>query len=171
MSSKKKFIHQNVRQARLAIIYEPRHGDLLQLLMRHTCDPNSSYWSVRITVQSWSITSLPLIDYKCHIPFVKPLLNLKQKHLTKTKDKKNWIIAQWSKAIFSGEGKFCIPLGNEGLSVWRKRIYRLLLRRKWETTGSTMQMAWRQLSKQIGLPLHLGSDTDWWPPCHGQWLV
>lgn len=150
MSSKKKFIHQNVRQARLAIIYEPRHGDLLQLLMRHTCDPNSSYWSVRITVQSWSITSLPLIDYKCHIPFVKPLLNLKQKHLTKTKDKKNWIIAQWSKAIFSGEGKFCIPLGNEGLSVWRKRIYRLLLRRKQQT----QQCRWPEGSCQSKLAFH-----------------
>ncbi len=40
----------------------------------------------------------------------KPLLNQKhrQKHLTWAKEKKNWTVAQWSKALFSDESTFCI---------------------------------------------------------------
>ncbi len=40
----------------------------------------------------------------------------------------------------------------------------------WESMESTpdptMQMTWRQLSKQPGLPLHPSSATGWLPPCH-----
>ncbi len=53
----------------------------------------------------------------------KPLLKQKhhQKHLTWAKEKKNWTVAQWSKALFSDESQFCISCGNQGLRVWRKR--------------------------------------------------
>ncbi|KAJ7332353.1 hypothetical protein JRQ81_014533, partial [Phrynocephalus forsythii] len=43
------------------------------------------------------------MDFKCHIPLVKTLLNP---------------IAQWSKVIFSDESKFCISFGNQGLRFW-----------------------------------------------------
>ncbi len=48
----------------------------------------------------------------------KPLL--KQKHLTWTKEKKNWTVAQWSKVLFSDKSTFCISFGNQGPRVWRK---------------------------------------------------
>ncbi len=53
----------------------------------------------------------------------KPLLKQKhrQKHLTWAKEKKNGIVAQWSKVLFSNESKFCIAFGNQGPRVWRKR--------------------------------------------------
>ncbi len=52
----------------------------------------------------------------------KPLLNQRQrqKHLTWAVEKKNWIVAQWSKVLFSDESKFCISFGNQGPRVWRK---------------------------------------------------
>ncbi len=43
-----------------------------------------------------------------------------QRHLTWAKEKKNWIVAQWSKVFFSDESKFCISFGNQGPRVWRK---------------------------------------------------
>ncbi len=43
-----------------------------------------------------------------------------QMRLTWAKEKKNWIVAQWSKVLFSDESKFCISFGNQGLRVWRK---------------------------------------------------
>ncbi len=42
----------------------------------------------------------------------------------------------------------------------------VLSRGRWETPDPTMQMTWRLLSKQPGLPLHLSSATGWLPPCH-----
>ncbi len=36
----------------------------------------------------------------------------RQRCLTWAKEKKNWTVAQWSKAIFSDESKFCISFGN-----------------------------------------------------------
>ncbi len=47
--------------------------------------------------------------YSCH-----------QRRLTWAKEKKNWMVAQWSKVLFSDESKFCISFGNQGLRVWRK---------------------------------------------------
>ncbi len=44
----------------------------------------------------------------------------RQRRPTWTKEKKNWIVAQWSKVLFSDESKFCISFGNQGLRVWRK---------------------------------------------------
>ncbi len=44
----------------------------------------------------------------------------RQRRLTWAKEKKNWTVAQWSKALFSDESKFCISFGNQGPSVWRK---------------------------------------------------
>ncbi len=35
-----------------------------------------------------------------------------------------------------------------------------------ETPDPKIQMTWRPLSKQPGLPLHLSSATGWLPPCH-----
>ncbi len=51
----------------------------------------------------------------------KPLQKQKhrQKYLTRTKEKKNWTVAQWSKVLFSDESKFCISFGNQGPRVWR----------------------------------------------------
>ncbi len=52
----------------------------------------------------------------------KPLLKQKhcQKHLTWAKEKNNWIVAQWSKFLFSDESTFSISFGNQGPRVWRK---------------------------------------------------
>ncbi len=52
----------------------------------------------------------------------KPLLNQRQrqKRLTWAVEKNNWIVAQWSKVLFSDESKFCISFGNQGPRVWRK---------------------------------------------------
>ncbi len=52
----------------------------------------------------------------------KPLLKQKhrQKHLTWAKEKKNWTVAQCSKALVSDESKFCISFGNQGPRVWIK---------------------------------------------------
>ncbi len=47
--------------------------------------------------------------YSCH-----------QRCLTWAKEKKNWTVAQWSKALFSDDSKFCISFGNQGPRVWRK---------------------------------------------------
>ncbi len=35
-------------------------------------------------------------------------------------EKNNWIVAHWSKVLFSDESKFCISFGNQGPRVWRK---------------------------------------------------
>ncbi len=45
-------------------------------------------------------------------------------------------------------------------------IYGVLSRGRWATPDPTMQMTWRPLSKQPGLPLHMSSATGWLPPCH-----
>ncbi len=45
----------------------------------------------------------------------------RQKHLTWTKEKNNWTVAQWSKVLFSDESKCCISFVNQGPRVWRKR--------------------------------------------------
>ncbi len=37
-----------------------------------------------------------------------------------------------------------------------------------ETPDPTMQMSWRPLSKNPGLPYHLSSATNWSPPCHAE---
>uniref|UniRef100_A0A9J8BUH5 Transposase Tc1-like domain-containing protein n=1 Tax=Cyprinus carpio carpio TaxID=630221 RepID=A0A9J8BUH5_CYPCA len=60
--------------------------------------------------------------YSCRIPLVKALLNHRQhqRHLTWTKEKNNWNVAQWSKVLFSDESEFWISFGNQGHRVWRK---------------------------------------------------
>ncbi len=52
----------------------------------------------------------------------KPLMNQRQrqKHLTWAMAKKNWIVAQWSKVLFSDDCKFCISFGYQDPRVWRK---------------------------------------------------
>ncbi len=44
----------------------------------------------------------------------------RQRSLTWAKEKKNWIVAQWYKVLFSDESKFCISFGNQGPRDWRK---------------------------------------------------
>ncbi len=44
----------------------------------------------------------------------------------------------------------------------------VLSRGKWETRDQKMQMSWRQLSKNPGLPYHLSSATNWSPPCRAE---
>uniref|UniRef100_A0A8C6KFX3 Tc1-like transposase DDE domain-containing protein n=1 Tax=Nothobranchius furzeri TaxID=105023 RepID=A0A8C6KFX3_NOTFU len=62
------------------------------------------------------------MGFRCRIPCVKPLLNMKQrkKRLAWAKDKKDWTDAEWSKVMFSDESKFCISFGNQGPRVWWK---------------------------------------------------
>ncbi len=43
-----------------------------------------------------------------------------KRRLTWAKEQKNWIVAQWSKVLFSDESKFCISFGDQGPRVWRK---------------------------------------------------
>ncbi len=43
----------------------------------------------------------------------------RQRCLTWAKEK-NWIVAQWSKVLFSDKSTFCISFGNQGPRVWRK---------------------------------------------------
>ncbi len=58
-------------------------------------------------------------------------------------------------------------IGQQTSLTWAPlRIYGILSRGKWETPDPTMQMTWRPLSKQPGLPLHLSSATRWLPSCH-----
>ncbi len=46
-------------------------------------------------------------------------------------------------------------IGQQTRLTWTpKRIYGVLSRGRWETPDPTMQMTWRMLSKQPGLPLH-----------------
>jgi len=58
-------------------------------------------------------------------------------------------------------------IGQQTRLTWApQRIYGVLSRGRWETPDPTMQMTWRPLSKQPGLPLHLSSATGWLPPYH-----
>ncbi len=56
----------------------------------------------------------------------KPLLKQKhrQKHLTWAKEKNNWTVTQWSKALFSDKIKFSFSFGNQGP---RGRVESLML--------------------------------------------
>ncbi len=59
----------------------------------------------------------------------KPLLKWKlwQKHPIWAKEKKNWIVSQWSKVLFSDKSTFCILFGNQGLEEdWRGTESKLL---------------------------------------------
>uniref|UniRef100_A0A3Q3QFG6 Uncharacterized protein n=1 Tax=Monopterus albus TaxID=43700 RepID=A0A3Q3QFG6_MONAL len=60
--------------------------------------------------------------YSCCIPLVKPLLNHRQRqmHLSWTKEKNNWTVAQWSKVLFADKSKFFISFGNQCPRVRRK---------------------------------------------------
>ncbi len=70
---------------------------------------------------SWSHQESPRSDI-FRKRATKPLLKQKhhQKHLTWTKEKKNWTVVQWSKVLFWDESKFSILFGNQGPRVWRK---------------------------------------------------
>ncbi len=47
--------------------------------------------------------------------------------IKKEKEKKNWIVAQWSKVLFSDKSTFCISFGNQGLEEdWRDTESKLL---------------------------------------------
>lgn len=63
------------------------------------------------------------MDFSCRIPYVKPLLNKRQrqKRLAWAKDKNDWTAVEWSKVMVSDESKFCMSFGNQGPRVWRKR--------------------------------------------------
>ncbi len=57
----------------------------------------------------------------------KPLLKHRQKHLTWAKEKKNWTVAQWSKALFQMKVNFAfhldIKVPESGGRVERHRIH------------------------------------------------
>ncbi len=55
-----------------------------------------------------------------HRPVEEFVYSCRQRHLTWSKEKKIWTVAQWSKFLFSDESKFCISFGNQGPRVWRK---------------------------------------------------
>ena len=69
-------------------------------------------WTEAGVSASRATTHRRILDmgFKCCIPLVKPLLNneQRQKRLTWAKDKQTWSVAQWFKALFSDESKFCI---------------------------------------------------------------
>ncbi len=59
--------------------------------------------------------------YSCRIPLVKPLLNhrQRQRRLTWAKEKKNWLVAQWSKVLFQMRASFVFHLETKVPRVWR----------------------------------------------------
>ena len=61
------------------------------------------------------------MGYRSRIPVTKPLLNSrqKQKRLVWSTERKNWMVARWTKVLFTDESKFCITFGNKGPRVWR----------------------------------------------------
>ncbi len=62
---------------------------------------------------------------------------------------------------------YCAWLASKGRLTWTpKRIYGVLSRGRWEIADPPLQMTWRPLSKQPGLPLHPSSATGWLTPCH-----
>ncbi len=67
---------------------------------------------------------------------------------------------QWYQKLVQWPWCYCAWLASK--LVWPH----VLSRGRWETPDPTMQMTWRLLSKQPGLPLHLSSATGWSPPCH-----
>ncbi len=75
--------------------------------------------------------------YSCH-----------QRCLTWAKVKKNWIVAQWSKVLFSDESKFCISFGNQGPRVWRK-VKKLIAQVTWSPVLSFHSLWW------FGVQCHL----------------
>ncbi len=54
-------------------------------------------WGWGQGIKSTTHRSVMEFGYSCH-----------PRHLTWTKEKKNWTVAQWSKVLFSDESKFCI---------------------------------------------------------------
>ncbi len=73
----------------------------------------------------------------------KPLLKQKQhqKHLTWTKEKKNWTLPQWSKVLFSDKSKFCISFGNQGLESGG-RLERHRIQAAWSPVWSCRSQWW-----------------------------
>ncbi len=78
----------------------------------------------------------------------KPLLKHRQKHLTWAKEKKNWTVAQWSKALFQMKVNFAfhldIKVPESGGRVERHRIHVV-----WSPVWSFHSQWW------FGLPCHL----------------
>ena len=61
------------------------------------------------------------MGYHSRIPVTKPLLNSqqKQKYLVWSTERKNWMVAHWTKVLFMDESKFCITFRNKGPRVWQ----------------------------------------------------
>ncbi len=72
----------------------------------------------------------------------------RQRRLTRAKEKKNWIVAQWSKVLFSDESKFCISFGSQGPRVWRKGE-KLIAQVAWSPVLSFHSLWW------FGVKCHL----------------
>ncbi len=70
-------------------------------------------------VSASRVTTLRHLQEKSYQPLLKQKHH--QKHLTWAKEKKNWTVAQRSKALCSDKSTFCISFGNQGPRVWRKR--------------------------------------------------
>ncbi len=74
--------------------------------------------------------------YSCH-----------QRHLTWTKEKKNWTVAQWSKVLFLDESKFCISFGKFLESGGR--VEKLIAQVAWSSVLSFHSLWW------FGVQYHL----------------
>ncbi len=63
-------------------------------------------------------------------------------------------------------------IGQQTHLTWTPCIDNLrgIVKKKMRESDPTMQMTWRPLSTQPGLPLHLSSATGWLPPCHAAFM-
>ncbi len=58
--------------------------------------------------KEWTEAGVKILGATIHRRVKKYGYSCHQRHLTWAKEKKNWIVAQWSKVLFSDESKFCI---------------------------------------------------------------
>ena len=96
------------------------------------------------------------MGYYSHIPVTKPLLNSrqKQKHLVWSTERKNWMMARWTKVLFMDESRFCITFGNNGPQV---HTCHMAITRRGESTRL------HQIKCQVSPACHgLESDGGWW---------
>ncbi len=102
----------------------------------------------------------------------KPLLKQKQrqKHLTWAKEKNNWIVAQWSKVLFSDKSTFCISFGNQGLeSGGRLESHRI--QAAWSPVWSFRSQWWFEVPWRMLVLVHcvLSSPKSMQPSTRRFW--
>ncbi len=76
--------------------------------------------------------------------------------------------AKGTKSWFNDHGVTVLDWPANSPDLNKRKYCSVLSRGRWETPDPTMQMTWRLLSKQPGLPYLLSSATNWSPPCHAE---